>query len=181
MRFKSTDKSTAEVARELGVDVVLQGSVVVSDQRVRIRVQLIDPFRDEHLWAETYDCELGDVITLQAQISQAIARQIRARVTPEEHARSEPGRRVNPQAYEAYLKGRFFWNNRTAGGLEKALEYFSRAISIDVGYGPAYSGLANSYVIMGIFGFQSPHDLYPKAKALVEKALALDETLAEAH
>ena len=181
MRFKNTEKSTAKIARELGVDVVLQGSAVVSDQRVRIRVQLIDPFRDQHLWAEAYDRELGDVITLQAQIAQAIARQIRARLTPEEHARSEPGRPVNPQAYEAYLKGRFFWNNRTAGGLEKALEYFSRAVSIDAGYAPAYSGLADSCVIMGVFGFQSPHDLYPKAKKLAEKALALDETLAEAH
>lgn len=115
MRFKNTEESTAEVARELGVDVVLQGSVVVSDQRLRIRVQLIDPFRDEHLWAETYDRELGDVITPQAQIAQAIARQIRACLTPEEHARSEPGRPVNPQAYEAYLKGRFFLEQPDCG------------------------------------------------------------------
>jgi TolB-like protein/Tfp pilus assembly protein PilF len=181
MRFKHTQKSTAEIARELSVDALLQGSVVVSDQRVRIRAQLVDPFSEQHLWAETYDRELGDVITLQAQIALAIARHIRARLTPEEHARSEPRRPVNPQAYEAYLKGRFFWSNRTTGGLEKAVEYFSRAVSIDVDYAPAYSGLADTYIIMSLFGSQSPHDLFPKAKKFAEKALALDETLAEAH
>ena len=181
MRFKHTEKSTLEIARELRVDVLVQGSVVVSDQRVRIRAQLVDPFSEQHLWADTYDRELGDVVTLQAQIAQAIARHIRARLTPEEHARSEPRRPVNPQAYEAYLKGRFFWSNRTTGGLEKAVEYFSRAVSIDADYAPAYSGLADTYIMSSLFGFQSPHELFPTAKKLAEKALALDETLAEAH
>lgn len=155
MRFKHTQKGTAEIARELGVDVLLQGSVAVSDQRVRIRAQLVDPFSEQHLWADTYDRELGDVITVQAQIADAIARHIRARLTPEEHARSRPRRTVNPQAYEAFLKGRFFWSNRTTGGLEKAVEYFGRAISIDADYAPAYSGLADTYILMSLFLFQS--------------------------
>src|SRR5215472_6021773 len=180
-RLKHTQKSTAEIAGELGVDVLLQGSVVVSDQRVRIRAQLVDPFSEQHLWADTYDRELGDVVTLQAQIAEAIARHIRARLTPEGYGRSRPRRTVNPQAYEAYLKGRFFWSNRTTGGLEKAAEYFGRAISIDADYAPAYSGLADTYIMMSLFLFESPHDLFPKAKKLAEKALALDETLAEAH
>ena len=163
------------------MDVLLQGSVAVSDQRVRIRAQLIDSFSEQHLWADTYDSELGDVITVQAQIADAIARHIRARLTPEVYARSRSRPTVNPQAYEAYLKGRFFWSNRTTGALEKAAEYFGRAISIDADYAPAYSGLADTYIMMSLFLFESPHDLFPKAKKLAEKALALDETLAEAH
>jgi adenylate cyclase len=181
MRFKQTEKALSDIARELGVDVVLEGSVVISNKRIRLRVQLIDPFTEQHLWAESYDRELGDVITLQAHIAEAVARQIRVWLRPEEQVRSLTARRVNPEAYEAYLKGRFFWNNRTTGGLEKGMEYFRRAIAVDDGYAPAYCGLADCYVIMAIFGLRSPHDLIPQAKALTEKALSLDETFAEPH
>jgi TolB-like protein len=181
MRFKRSSKALTEIARELGVDAVVQGSVVVSDRKVRIRAQLIDPSNDRHLWAESYERELGDVVTLQAQVAQAIAGQIRTRLTPEEEARFARGRRVNPEAYDAYLRGRFFWSKRTEAGIEQSFEYFNQAIALDVTCSAAYAGLADSYLMLGIFGVLSPHDFCPKARGAAEKALELDEGLAEAH
>jgi hypothetical protein len=113
----------AEIARELAVDTLVQGSVVVSDRRVRISIQLIDPFSDQHLWAESFERELSHIVILQAQIAQAVAQHIQARLTPEEDLRAKPKQRVNPESYEAYLKGLFFLANRN--DIEKA-----RSISI---------------------------------------------------
>jgi TolB-like protein/Tfp pilus assembly protein PilF len=179
MRFKHSPKSPAEIGRELAVDALVEGSVVLSDSRVRIRVQLVDLSCDRHLWADSYERELGDIVTLQVEIAQAIARQIRARLTTKEKARV--AKTVNPEAYDAYLRGRFFWARRTEEGMEKSFGCFMEAIRLDPTYAAAHAGLADSYLMLGIFGMRSPHDSCPKARAAAERALQLDDTIAEAH
>ena len=181
MRFKHSPKSLMEIGRELGVDALVEGSVVLSDRKVRISVQLVDLSTDQHLWADSYERELGDVVSLQHQIARVIARQIQARLTPEQEARVAKGRAVNPEAYDAYLRGRFFWAKRTEDGLEKSFACFKQAIEMAPTYSAAYAGLADSYLMLGIFGTRSPHDFCPKARVAAEKALELDDTLAEAH
>jgi TolB-like protein len=143
MRFKNTTLPLGEIARQLGVGALIRGSVVVSDRKVRIRAQLINPFTDDHLWVDSYDRELGDVMTLQRQIAYAIACQIRSRLTPEEEAGFAGVRSVNAEAYEAYLKGRFFWNKRTKADLERSFAYFRQAIAADAAYAAPYAGLAD--------------------------------------
>ena len=179
MRFKSTTKSLAEIARELAVDIVLQGSVIVSERRLRIRTQLVDPFRDQHLWAETYERELGDVITLQALIAQEIARHIRAQLRSGEQPHPARGRGVNPDAYEAYLKGRHFLAKGT--GVDRALQYFNRAIILDPDYAAPHAGLADCYVVLGVLYLRPPHEVFPRARECAENALERDEANAEAH
>ena len=181
MRFKHSPKAPSELGRELGVDAMVEGSVVLSDRRVRIRIQLVDLSTDQHLWADSFERELGDVVTLQVEIAQAIARQIRALLAPEEKARVARKGSVNPEAYDAYLRGRFFWAKRTEEGVEKSFGCFTEAISLDPTYSAAYAGLADSHLMLGIFGIRSPHDYCPKARAAAERALQLDETIAEAH
>ena len=181
MRFKNTTLPLGEIARQLGVGALIRGSVVVSDRKVRIRAQLINPFTDDHLWVDSYDRELGDVMTLQRQIAYAIACQIRSRLTPEEEAGFAGVRSVNAEAYEAYLKGRFFWNKRTKADLERSFAYFRQAIAADAAYAAPYAGLADCYILMNVFGLSSPHVVCPKAREAAEKALELDEGLPEAH
>src|SRR6266567_3681625 len=129
MRFKRARTSVRDIARRLGVDAVIEGSVVVSDGRVRIRVQLIEALSERHLWADSYDRELGDVLALQQQIAQAVARLIHARLTPEEEVRLANARRVIPEAYESYVKGRHVWNKRTEPDFDRSIEHFHRAVS----------------------------------------------------
>jgi TolB-like protein len=179
MRFKDATTSLAEIARELGVDVVLQGSVVVSGRRLRIRTQLVDPFRDQHMWTETYERELGDVITLQTVIAQEIARHIRAQLRSGEPARSRPHRGVAPGAYEAYLKGRHFLAR--GAGVDRSLEYFNKAIALDPHFAAPYAGLADCYVVLGVLYLRPPHEVFPQAKQFAENALERDEANAEAH
>jgi TolB-like protein len=181
MRFKNTTLPLGEIARQLGVGALIRGSVVVSDRKVRIRAQLINPFTDDYLWVDSYDRELGDVMTLQRQIAYAIACQIRSRLTPEEEAGFAGVRSVNAEAYEAYLKGRFFWNKRTKADLERSFAYFRQAIAADAAYAAPYAGLADCYILMNVFGLSSPHVVCPKAREAAEKALELDEGLPEAH
>ena len=181
MRFKDGRIALPEIARQLDVDVVIEGSVMLADRRMRITVQVLDACSDQHLWAETYERELGDVLTLQGQIAQAIAGQVRDRLAPEEQALLARIRPAKPAAYEAYLKGRFFWNKRTVADLNKGIEYFNQAVSLDPAYPLAHAGLADSYEVLGIFGLLPPSDVFPRAKAAAETALELDETLAEAH
>ena len=181
MRFKNTTLPLGEIARQLGVGALIRGSVVVSDRKVRIRAQLINPFTDDHLWVDSYERELGDVMTLQRQIAYAIACQIRSRLTPEEEAGFAGVRSVNAEAYEAYLKGRFFWNKRTKADLERSFAYFRQAIAADAAYAAPYAGLADCYILMNVFGLSSPHVVCPKAREAAEKALELDEGLPEAH
>ena len=179
VRFKRSAMALAEIARELAVDTLVQGSVVVSDRRVRISVQLIDPFSDQHLWAESFERELSDIVTLQAQIAQAVAHHIQARLTPEEDLRAKARQRVNPESYEAYLKGLFFLTNRN--DVEKGSEYFNKSIALDPGYAAPYAGLAYCWGMLGVLNLLPPGEVFPKARVFAERALELDETLAEAH
>lgn len=181
MRYKDTDKCVPEIARELNVDAVVEGSVLRAGDRVRITAQLIDAARDEHLWAESYERDLRDILTLQSQVAQAIAGEIRVKLSPQERTRLATARPVNPAAHEAYLKGRYHWSKWHAEGLKKAVEYSQQAIEKDPTYAPAYAGLAEAYVFLGYWGYLSPREVYPKAKVAALRALALDETLAEAH
>src|SRR6266571_1766970 len=183
MTYKSTRKSLAEVARELNVEAVVEGSVLRSGERVRITAQLIEVPADRHMWAQSYEGDLRDTLTLQNRVTCAIAEQIRATLNRQEKAALEKSKAVDPEAYEAYLKGRYFWNKRTGDGLKKAIDYFSLAIEKDPNYAEAYTGLADSYALSGDWEYAilSPQDASPKAKAAATKALALDDSLGEAH
>ncbi len=179
MRYKGTDKSLPNIARELGVDAVVVGSVVRAGERVRITAQLIDAATDTHLWAESYERDLGDVLALQREVARAIASEIQIAVTSAEVARLASVPRVNPEAYEPYLKGRFYLNKYTEDGYKRALEYFLQSIEKDPDYAAAHAGLAMSYSLLGAFyGLGSEA---PKAKSAALKALEIDDTLAESH
>ena len=181
MQFKGTKKTVPEIARALNVDAVLEGSVLRSGDRIRITAQLIHGSTDKHLWAESYERELKDVLRLQSDVAQAIAGEIRIKVTPQEHARITGSRTVNPSAHEAYLKGRFYANQWSPEAGTKSIEFFRQSIAIDSTYAPAYAELAEMYVTLGFSGVSLPRELYVKAKAAAVKALALDESSGEAH
>jgi len=179
MRYKGSDKSLPQIAKELNVDAVVEGSVQRAGDRVRITAQLIHAPTDTHLWADSYERDLRDVLTLQSEVAQAIADQIRVKMTAQEQARLAGGRPVNPAAHEAYLKGRYYLEKWSPDGAKKAEEYFQEAVAQDPDYGPAYAGLAETYT-WGVPGL-SPEEGAARAKAAVLKALAVDDTLGEAH
>jgi TolB-like protein/DNA-binding winged helix-turn-helix (wHTH) protein/Tfp pilus assembly protein PilF len=183
MTYKNVHKPLAEIARELNVDAVVEGSVLRSGERVRINTQLIRVPADEDMWAQSYEGDLRDTLALQSKVAQDIAEQIRVTLNRRERAALEKSKAVNPVAYEAYLKGRYFLNKRTGDGLSKAIEYFNSAIESDPTYAEAYSGLADAYALSGDwkYGVLSPKDAFPKARAAATKALALDDSLGEAH
>jgi serine/threonine protein kinase/tetratricopeptide (TPR) repeat protein len=181
MRYKETEKSMPEIARELNVDVVVEGSVLLVGERVRITAQLIEARADQHIWADSYERDLRNILALQKELARAIAKEIKIAVTPEEQVRLTKYSPVNPEAYQLYLKGRYFWNKRTGEDLKKALEYFERAIEKDPNYALAYSGLADTYnVLPGYLPFP-PSEAYSKGKEAALKALEIDDTLAEAY
>lgn len=179
--YKGTHKPLPEVARALNVEAVVEGSVVRSGDQIRITAQLIYGPRDQHLWAEEYERDVRDVLTLQREVARDIAQQIKVALTPEEQVRLSSAAAINPGAYEAYLRGRSYWNQRTEAGLEKAIDQFNKAIAADPAYAQAYSGLADCYTTLGYFSYLDPKEAYPKAKVAAMKALELDPTLAEAH
>jgi TolB-like protein/DNA-binding winged helix-turn-helix (wHTH) protein/Flp pilus assembly protein TadD len=183
MRYKGAGKPLAEIARELNVQAVVEGGVLRSGDRVRITAQLIRVPADEQMWAQSYEGDLRDTLTLQSKVAQAIAEQIRATLSRRQQAALRRPRTVSPDAYEAYLKGRYFWNKRTGDGLKKAIDYFTRAIERDPTYAEAYSGLADSYALAGdwLYGVLPPQDAFRQAQAAATRALALDDTLGEAH
>ena len=181
MRYKGANKSLPEIARELGVDGIIEGSVQRAGNRVKITAQLIHASTDTHLWAESYEGNMGDVLALQDDVARSIANEVKIKLTPPELARLTSKRAVNPQAYEAYLRGRYYWGKRTAEGEQKGLEYFQQAVALDPSYPPAYSGIADSYIVLGAHGHLPVHDAFPKARAAAMKALELDEGSAEAH
>ena len=183
MTYKGTHKSLPEIARDLSVDAVVEGAVLRSGKQVRITAQLILAAVDKHLWARSYEGNLNDAFALQKQVARSIAEEIRIELTPHEQAVLKDVTRVNPEAYEAYLKGRYFWNKRTGDGLKEAIDYFNQSIEKDPGYAAAYAGLADSYALAGDwkYGILAPRDAYPKAKAAATKALGLDRNLGEAH
>jgi TolB-like protein/Tfp pilus assembly protein PilF len=183
MPYKRARKPLPQVARELNVDAVVEGTVLRSGGQVRITAQLIEARLDKHLWSETYDGDLRDTLRLQNKVARAIAEQIRINLNAQEQVTLTRGRVVDPQAHEAYLKGRYFWNKRTGDDLTKAVEYFNQAIERDPNYAQAYSGLADSYALLGDweYGVLPPTEALPRAKAAAIKALQLDDTLGEAH
>ena len=183
MTYKNGHKPLAEIARELNVEAVVEGSVLRSGDRVRIIAQLIQVPADTHIWADSYEGDLRDTLALQTRVARSIAEQVRGTLKPQEKVALEKSRPVNPQAYEAYLKGRYFWNKRTGDGLKKAIEYFNHAIETDPTYAEAYSGLADAYALSGDweYGIVSPQVAFREAKAASANALALDENLGEAH
>ncbi len=183
MRYKGTKKGLPEIARELNVDGIVEGSVMRSGQRVRITAQLLYGPTDKHLWAETYDRDLGDVLSLQSEVAQAIAQQVRAQVTPQQQARLEAARPVNPQAYDAYLKGRYYLSNQftMAQPLNIAKTYFEEAVRKDPGFAPAYSGLADAYLYLAIFRQMPAEPAYRSAEEADGHALALDDGIGETY
>jgi tetratricopeptide (TPR) repeat protein len=171
----------AQIARDLNVDGVVEGTVLRSGKRVRITAQLIRVNPERQLWAESYERDLRDVLALQEDVVHDIAREVRIKLTPQERALLSNGRPVNLEAQEAYLKGVYFWNKRTEPGLAKSIEYFNLAIRNDPSYALAYAGLANAYNLLPVYANGAPREAYPKACSAALKALALDDTLAEAH
>jgi len=183
MTYKGVRRSLPEIARELNVDAVVEGTVLRSGNQVRITAQLIQGAADRHLWAKSYEGDLRDMLALQKQVAGSIAEAIRVELTPHEQAVLKSVKQLNPDAYEDYLRGRYFWNKRTADGFKKSIDYFNKAIDQDPTYAPAYSGLADAYALSGDweYGVLPPKDAYPKAKAAAAKALELDSNLGEAH
>jgi TolB-like protein/DNA-binding winged helix-turn-helix (wHTH) protein/Flp pilus assembly protein TadD len=183
MAYKHARKPLPQIARELNVDAIVEGTVLRSGDQVRITAQLIDAAADKHLWSQSYEGELKDTLALQNQVARAIADQIRINLNPQEQAALKSAKVVNPEAYQAYLKGRYFWNKRTPDALKVALAYFNQAIDEDPTYAQAYSGLADTYALLGDwqYGVMTPKEALPKAKAAAIKALELDSTLSEAH
>ncbi len=183
MVYKGARKPLPEIAKQLNVDVVVEGTVLRSGEHVRITAQLIQASSDTHLWADTYEGNLRDTLVLQEKVAQAIADRIRIELTPREQAGLKRSKAVDAEAYEDYLKGRYFWNKRSGDGLRRAIEYFNQAIAKDPTYAPAYSGLADSYALAGDWQYavMTTKEALPKAKAAAMKALELDNTLSEAH
>lgn len=180
-RYRDTSTPLPEIARELDVDAIVEGSMSHSEGRVRVNVQLVHAGTDHHVWAQTYERSVDDVLTLQRDIARAVAIAIRARLTPDERSRlAAAARPIDPVAYDAYLRGRHFWNERSAEALEKAVKYFKEAIARDPQYAAAHAGLADTYVL-GPGLRTNAADTYSLARAAATRALELDDTLAEAH
>lgn len=182
MQFKDAKKALPQIAKELNVDAVVEGSVVRSGDRVRVTAQLIEAQSDRHLWAKSYERDSRDVMALQDNLARDIAAEIRANLTPVERKRLANSKPVDPQAYDAYLRGRYFWNRRTEAELHKAKEYFEQAIAKDPTFAPAYSGLADTYFYLSYFwGHIPPREGMPIAKAMALKAIELDDSAGEGH
>lgn len=181
MQYKGVHKPLRQIGRELNVDVVVEGTVLRSGNRVRITAQLIETRADRHLWAGSYEDDAQDVLRLQGEVASEVTAQIRVRVTRQERALLSNSRVVDPEAHEACLKARYLWSERTPEGLQKAIEYFNEAIRRDPNYAPAYAGLAGVYGVLSDHDLLPPREAFPMAKAAALKALAIDDTLSEAH
>ena len=181
MQFKDSKLSVPEIARALNVDAVVEGSVIRENDRIRVHAQLIRGATDEHFWSAIYDRDLRDVLALQSDVAQAIAKKVEVTVSAREHERLVAARQVSPDAYEAYLKGRYYWNKRTGDSMQKAEQYFQQAIDGDPTYAAAYSGLADCNSGLAWHGFKSPAESLPKAYAAARKAIEIDPQSAEAH
>jgi TolB-like protein/DNA-binding winged helix-turn-helix (wHTH) protein len=181
MRYKGTRKSLQEIARELQVDVLVEGTVARSGKRVRVTAKLIQASPERNLWSESYERNLSDVLALQDDVARAMANGIHIKITPQEQARLAGRQPINPEAYEAYLKGRFFWNKFTSESWHKGIDYFNESIRLDPSYAPAYAGLADCYFSLGSYGIVPPRQAIPKGIAAAQKSLQLEESSAEAH
>jgi len=180
-RFKSAPSDLREIAKQLGVMHIVEGSVQKANDQVRVNVQLINALTDAHLWADTYDRKLIDIFSVESEIAKTIADTLQAKLSGSEKMAISKKPTTNPEAYELYLKGRFFWNRRTSMDLSKSVEYYNQAIAKDPNYALAYAGLADAYVLYPDYGVGTPAEFYPKAKEMATKALALDSTLGEPH
>jgi len=179
--FKSAPENLPEIAKQLGVTNILEGSVQKAADQVRVNVQLINAMTDAHVWADTYDRKLTDIFAVESEIAKAIAETLQAKLTGAEKSSIAKAPTANPEAYELYLKGRFFWNKRTGADLRKAIDYFNQAIAKDPNYALAYVGLADSYLLLSSYAAVSPGESLPPARSALKKALELDDSLAEAH
>jgi len=180
-QFKGKDQDIRQIGAQLNVDSVLEGSVRKSDGRLRIMAQLINVADGFHVWSGQYDRGLKDIFSIQDEISLAIVETLKVELLGEEKAQLVGKYTVDQQAFDLYLQGRYFWNRRYEGGLQKAIEYFQQAIAIDPDYALAYVGIADSLNLLAYYGFIPPKDGFPKAKAAAHRALELDDTLGEAH
>jgi TolB-like protein/DNA-binding winged helix-turn-helix (wHTH) protein/Tfp pilus assembly protein PilF len=183
MAYKGTHKPLSEIARELRVDAVVEGTVLRAGDRVRITAELVQVSTDHHLWADTYESQMGDVLSLQNRVSSAIVDEIRINLSPEDKERLAKRVSISPSAYEDYLRGRYYWNKRSGDGFAKAIGYFEEATRKDPQYALAYAGLADCYGIIGatIYGTVPSAEAAPKAKAAAIRALEIDPSLAEAE
>lgn len=180
-RFKSAPNDLRQIAQQLGVANILEGSVQKANDQVRVNVQLINALTDAHLWADTYDRKLTDIFAVETEIAKTGADVLQAKLTGSEQHVIAARPTANTEAHQLYLKGRFFWNKRTGSDLRKSIGYFEQAIAADPNYALAYAGLADAYGLLPGYSAGTPRDCYPKAKAMAKKALELDDTLAEAH
>jgi len=178
MQYKGVHKSLSEIARELDVDAVVEGSVLRVEDEVRITAQLVKAVPERHLWADDYERELRDILVLQKDVARAIANEVKVKLTPQEETNLTNAMPIDRKTYEYYLRGRYHWNKRTKEDLDKSLEYYTLAIEMDPDYALAYAGLADVYAVISTWGFYPPEDMVPKAKEAALKALQLDETLA---
>jgi len=179
--FKSTPDNLPQIAKQLGVAHILEGSVQKANDQVRVNVQLINALTDAHLWADTYDRKLTDIFAVESEIAKTIAETLQARLTGSEKNSIAKTPTVNPEAYELYLRGKFFAEKRTGADLRKSIGYYDQAITKDPGYALAYVGLADSHLLLSAYGAVSPKESYTPAKAALKKALELDDSLAQAH
>ncbi|HEY2821409.1 MAG TPA: protein kinase [Candidatus Acidoferrum sp.] len=180
--YKNTRKSIPAIAQELNVDAIVEGSVLRTSDHLRLTCRLMDPRTEESLWSETFDRSMRDILSLQDDITNAIATGVRARIQGSPQITATTIRTINPEAYDAYLRGRFFWNKRNEANLRKAIECFELALRLDPHYAPAYAGIADSYFYLGYsFGRMDPNDAMPRAKAAAFRALELDPESADAH
>jgi TolB-like protein len=180
MQYKGAHRPLREIAQELRVDGIIEGTVLRSGDRVRISAQLVDAKTDTHLWAESYDHDLRDILALHSEVAQAIAREVQVKLTPHDHAHFARVHPVNPEAYDAYLKGRYYWSQRPLR-MAEAVKCFEEAIAIDPAYATAYAGLSNCLSSLGAWGIVSAKEGCNKGRALALKALEIDHSLAEAH
>jgi TolB-like protein/Flp pilus assembly protein TadD len=180
-KYKSAPDNLREIAKQLGVFNILEGSVQRAADQVRVTVQLINAATDAHLWAETYDRKLTDIFAVESDIAKTIADTLQAKLTGLEKRAIAAQPTDDTEAHEFYLRGRYFWNKRTGPDLRRAIDYFKQAIGKDPNFALAYAGLADSYVLLSTYSAGSPGESFPPAKAAAKKALELDDTLAEAH
>src|SRR5204862_1040047 len=180
-KFRSAPENLPEIAKQLGVMNILEGSVQKANDQVRVNVQLINALTYAHLWADTYDRRFTDIFAVESEIAKNVADALQAKLTGSEKSSIAKAPTADPEAYELYLKGRFFWNKRTGTDLRKAIEYFNQAVAKDPNYALAYVGLSDSYLLLPTYGSTSSQEALPPARAAARKALALEDSLAEAH
>ena len=181
MAYKHTDKTVSQIGRELGIDYVLEGSVRSEGGKARVSAQLIRVSDQTHLWAKNYDRDLHDLLNLQNELGQTIAQQVQVNLTPQRQIELSKMRTVDPEAYDLYLKGRYYWNQRSPAGVKQSIGYFQQATAKDPNFALAYAGLADAYNFGNIISVYSSKESRPEARKAAEKAIALDPSLAEAH